>query len=48
MGKRTKIFIAIAVFYWILPDLMPGVPIDDIIVSVICALANKGLSGRMQ
>jgi len=32
MKNRSKIFIIIAVLYWIIPD---------IIVSVICALANK-------
>lgn len=43
MEKRSKIFIVIAVIYWLLPDLMPGVPVDDIFVAIICALANKKL-----
>ena len=44
MEKLTKIFfIAVAVMYAIWPfDLMPGVPLDDIIVAVASiALSNS-------
>jgi len=38
----------VAFLYWLLPDLMFGNPIDDIIVSLIAALSRfKRVSGRI-
>lgn len=41
MKEKIRWFIIIGVLYWLLPDLMPGIPIDDIVVAVICVLADK-------
>lgn len=41
MDKKTLALMAVAVIYWLFPDVMPGLPIDDLLVTVICALLSR-------
>ena len=43
MSKKIKIILLIGlIIYWISPiDLMPGSPIDDLILTIAYALANR-------
>ena len=43
MTKTVKLLILIGlIIYWISPiDLIPGNPIDDIILTIVCFLVNR-------
>ena len=41
MKKKAKILLIVAIAYMVLPDLMPGLPFDDILVALVCALAGR-------
>ena len=41
MKKKAKILLVVAIAYMVLPDLMPGLPFDDILVALVCALAGR-------
>ena len=41
MDKKTLALMAVAVIYWFFPDVMPGLQIADLLVTVICALLSR-------
>ncbi|MGI6130114.1 MAG: hypothetical protein ACOYEO_08535 [bacterium] len=34
-GYKKKLFLIVVILYWLLPDLMPFVPLDDILVTLL-------------
>lgn len=40
-GYKKAIFLAVALGYWLLPDILPFIPLDDILVLLLSAWAFK-------